>query len=78
MDHRNVNHGLTTCREVFVVFAQPTVFPKPAEGALNNPSFWQKYEAFHLIRTLDNLQPNPTEGTLLAALVLPPLITWSF
>ena len=37
-DHRHVNHRLTARREVLVVFAQPTVFSKPAEGTLNDPS----------------------------------------
>jgi hypothetical protein len=35
MDHRHVDHRLTARCEVFVVFAQPTVFSKPAEGALS-------------------------------------------
>src|SRR5688572_17759010 len=34
MDHRDVNHSLTTCHEVFVVFTQATVFPQPAEGPI--------------------------------------------
>ena len=39
MDHGDVNHSFTTYREIFVVFAQPAVFPKPAEGPFDDPSF---------------------------------------
>ena len=63
MDHRHVDHRLTARREVFVVFAQPAVFPKPAEGAFHHPPFWQQDEAFGLIRALDDLQTNPATGT---------------
>ena len=63
MDHRHVDHRLTARREVFVVFAQPAVFSKPAEGAFHHPSFWQEHKAFGLIRALDDLQANPTVRT---------------
>ena len=63
MDHRHVDHRLTARCEVFVVFAQPTVFSKPAEGAFHHPPFWQQDEAFRLIRALDDLQANAVVRT---------------
>ena len=35
MNHRHVDHRLAARREVFIVFTQPSVFSKPAEGALS-------------------------------------------
>src|SRR5687768_10473806 len=63
MDHRHVDHRLTARREVLVVFAQPAVFAKPAEGALNDPPFWQEHEACRLIGAFDDLQANPAART---------------
>ena len=62
MEHGDIDHGLTTCCEVFVVFAQSAVFPKLAEGPFDHPSFGEKNEAFGLIGALDDLQANPTTG----------------
>ena len=58
MDHRHIDHRLTARCEVFIVFAQSTVFSKPAEGAFHHPPFWQEHKAFGLIRALDDLQAN--------------------
>ena len=62
MNHE-MDHRLTAGREVFVVFAQPTVFAKPTKGAFHHPPFWQKHEAFGLIRALDDRRANPAAGT---------------
>lgn len=62
MDHGDVNHSFTTCREIFVVFAQPAVCPKPADGPFDAPSFGEKHEAFGLIAALDDLSSEPTVG----------------
>src|SRR5688572_8374945 len=54
MDHRHIDRRLTARCEVFIVFAQPAVFAKPAEGAFHYPSFGQEHKAFGLIRALDD------------------------
>ena len=56
MNHRNVKHCFTGVGTVLIVFAQPSVLPKPAERPFHNPPFGQDDEAFGLIGALDDFQ----------------------
>ena len=56
MNHDYVDHRFTGGSEILVILAQPTVFVKPAEGALDDPPFRQDDKAFEAVGALDDLQ----------------------
>jgi hypothetical protein len=45
--------------EVLIVFGQTAVAAEPREGSLDHPAAGQHDEPFHVIRTLDDLEPKP-------------------
>ena len=60
-DHRDVDDGLARGRQVLIVLAEPALPPKPAEGALDNPSARKHFEPSDIVGSLDDfhLQPVP-------------------
>jgi hypothetical protein len=50
MDHHHRDHRLTGGGEVFIVFTQPAVFSKPAEGPFNDSPFGQQNKTLGMIR----------------------------
>jgi len=49
VDHRDIDHGFAA------IFAQSAILAEPAKRSLNNPAFGQDFEAFCVIRILDDL-----------------------
>ena len=58
-DHGDVDDGLAGGRQVFVVLAETTMAPKPAESALNDPTSREELEAFDVVGSFDNLHLEP-------------------
>ena len=56
MNHGHLNHRHTGLGQIFVILAQSTILPQPAERALHDPSFWQYHEAFAALGASDNVQ----------------------
>ena len=43
------------------VLGEPPVAVEPGESALDDPAFWQKFEAFDVARALDDFDGPPAE-----------------
>lgn len=61
-DHRDVDDGLARGRQVLVVLAEATLPPKPAEGALDNPSARQHLEPSDIVGSLDDFHLQPVSA----------------
>ena len=68
-DHRDVDDGFAGGREVFVVLAETTMAPKPAESALNDPTSRENLEAFDVVGSFHNLHLEPVALAQAADLV---------
>ena len=57
-NHGHADHGLTGGSVEFIVLAQSALSAKPAEGALNNPTTRQDFEAANIVTAFHDLQPD--------------------
>ncbi len=62
--HRQVNHGLTARREVFILFAQPSIPSNPGDRAFHHPAARQHREGGHGRRFHADGVPAPAPGAL--------------
>ena len=51
-----MNHRLAGLNENLIIFNQPTKPAKPGKGPFDNPTMRQNFEAYCVIRSLDDLQ----------------------
>lgn len=62
-DHRRINKRFAAVGQSLVVAAQSSLPTEPGEGALNNPTLGQQYEALLVTKSLHDLQ-RPAQLTL--------------
>ena len=55
MNHGDMNPGLSSLRQSFILLAQPPTPTQPAQGPFHHPSAWQHLKVVTIRRTPDNL-----------------------